>query len=67
MMYILAVSQKIGDCRNQGQGCTGALKPGEYTACPNMLFDKDGMIKRHMNIHADLSVSTVCECKSSED
>ena len=26
-----------------------------------MLFDKDSMIKRHMNIHADLSVSTVSE------
>ena len=29
------------------------------TACPKMLFNKDSMTKRHMNIHADLSVSTV--------
>ena len=26
-----------------------------------MLFDKDSMIKRHISIHADLSVSTVSE------
>ena len=35
-----------------------------YTAYPKMLFDKDSMIKRHMDIHvyADLSqyVSTNC-------
>ena len=31
------------------------------TASKEMLFDKDSMIKRHKNIHADLSVSTLCE------
>ena len=30
-----------------------------YTACPEMLFDKDSMTKPQMNIHADQSVSTV--------
>ena len=30
-----------------------------YTACPEMLFDKDSMTKRYINTHADLSVSTV--------
>ena len=28
-----------------------------YTACAQMLFDKDIMIKRHMDIYADLSES----------
>ena len=28
-----------------------------YTACPKMLFDKDSMIKQHMDIYADLSES----------
>ena len=27
-----------------------------YTACPEMLFDKDSIIKRHMNIRAELNV-----------
>ena len=32
-----------------------------YTACPKVLFEKDSMTKRLMNIQADLSVSTVWE------
>ena len=28
-----------------------------YTACPKMLFDKDSIIKWHMDINADLSES----------
>ena len=33
-----------------------------YTACPNLLFDKDSMITRDMDMYVDLSqyVSTVC-------
>ena len=51
---MIAVSQKNGDCRKHKPGCTCTLKPGQYTACPEMLFER-----QRMNIHADLSVSTV--------
>ena len=32
-----------------------------YINCPKMLLETDSMIKRHMKIHADLSVSTILE------
>ena len=37
---MLAVSQKSGDCRKHRPGCTYTLKPGQYTACPEMLFER---------------------------
>ena len=55
---MLAVSQKRGDGRKHLPGCT--LKPDQKLHCLlQNAFDKDSMTKRHMNIHADLSVSTV--------
>ena len=44
----LAVSQKSGDCRKHRPGCTCTMKLGQKLHC----------FSRHMNIHADLSVST---------
>ena len=53
---MLAVSQKRGDCRNTDKAAHLHWSlVRNYTACPEMLFDKDSMTKRHMNLHADLS------------
>ena len=57
---MLAVSQKRGvtaENTDQDSHVHWSLVRNN-TAFPEMLFDKDSMTKRHMNIHADLSVST---------